>query len=360
MKAKRLSFQDAFPLIEGKFKFDLLIKNPVSKEFTSFESEIVIPEAVSRPGLGPLLLSSRFNREPSPRADFRPFKLGDVQTYPIATRTFARSDRLHIALGIEGLPQGLKETGSLEFSLFREDKKVHTQNKALKDLGSAEYCFEEIALTDLDPGMYRLVVSLLDQDKKEISSSKEDFSISTQGSVPAVWSLSEIIPPLDDPYYSYVLGMELLNCGKTEEARALLEEAYQKRPVSLEFALGLGQALVRSGDCQKVQTLLTRFLEKANQQSQIYDLLGRCSFSLKNYGQAIYYFKKYISHFGTNLEILNLLAESFYETGELEEARAAWKKSLEIEPRQEQIKKKLEALEKKIVRTNVSQMEVRT
>jgi len=110
--------------------------------------------------------------------------------------------------------------------------------------------------------------------------------------------------------------------------------------------LGLAQARFRLKEYPKVQELLTRFLEKAGEQSPIYDLLGRSSFFQNDFGKAIYYFKKYLSHFGTNLEILNLLAESFYQAGEREEARSAWKKSLEIEPHQEDIRKKLEALEK--------------
>lgn len=346
MKGRRFSFQDAFPLIEGKFRFDLLIKNPVSKEFTSFESEIVVPGPESLPGLSSLLLSSGLDREASGSLNLRPFKMGNVQTRPVANRTFTKSDRLCVSFRIGALAQGVREAGSLEFSLFREDKKVHFLDKALRDMGNSEDCFEEFSLSDFDPGFYTVVVRLLDQDKKEISSSKEDFSI-TQRFLPAVWSLSEIIPPRDDPYYAYVLGIESLNSGRLEQARLLLEKAYQERPVSLEFALGLGQACFRSAQYQKVQDVLTRFLEKANDQPEIYELLGRCSALQNHYGQAIYYLKKYLSHFGTNLEILNILADCFYQSGEFEEARAAWKKSLEIEPRQELIRKKLEAVEKK-------------
>jgi len=347
MKAKRFSFQDAFPMIEGRFRFDLLIKNPVSKEFTSFESEIIIPGPESVSGLSSLLLSSRLDREASRSSNLRPFKMGNVQTYPVANRTFAKSDRLCVSFRIGTLPQGLREAGSLEFSLFREDKKVHFLGRALKDIGTSEDCFEEFSLSDFDPGLYKVVVSLLDQDKKEVGSSQEDFSISTQRSLPAAWSLSEIIPALDDPYYAYILGMESLNSGRIEQAKPLLERAYQEKPVSLEFALGLGQVYFRSEEYQKVQDILIRFLEKANDQPQVYELLGRCSFIQNKYGQAIYYLRKYLSHFGTNLEILNILAECFYQSGEFEEAKAVWKKSLEIAPQQEQIRKKLEAIEKK-------------
>jgi len=272
--------------------------------------------------------------------------LGDTQIYPVANRTFTKSDRLFASFDIHGLTPDLKEAGNLEFTLFREDKKVLSFTKSLRDYpGPEDYC-EELALNQYDPGMYTVVVVLVAPDKKEASTSRENFNISTQPSLPTIWSLSEMIPPTDDPYYSYILGTEFLNSERTDEAEKLLEEAYQKRPVSLEFALGLAQARFRLKEYPKVQELLTRFLEKAGEQSPIYDLLGRSSFFQNDFGKAIYYFKKYLSHFGTNLEILNLLAESFYQAGEREEARSAWKKSLEIEPHQEDIRKKLEALEK--------------
>ena len=347
MKAKRFSFQDAFALIDGRYKFDLLIKNPVSKEFTSFESEVVIPRSDSRSAVSPLLLSAGARRETGPSSNLRPFRMGDIQVYPVANRAFTKSDQLFISFTVDRLPQSLRETGSLEFSFFLDDKKVHFSKKALKDFGNSGDCFEGFSLAGLDPGLYTVVVSLLDQDHKEVSSSKEDFSISTQRALPAVWSVSEVIPPLDDPYYSYVLGMQDLNCGRLSEAKALLEEAYHGRPASLDFALGLGQVYLRSAAYQRVQDILTRFLERANEQPQVYELLGRCSFLQSEHGRAIYYFKKYLAHFGTKLEILNMLAECFFQTGDLEEAKAAWKKSLEMEPRQEQIRKKLDAVERR-------------
>ncbi len=348
MRAKRFSFQDAFPMVEGKYRFDLLIKNPVSKEFTSFESDLVVPGPGNGPVLGPVLLSSRLDREASARSNLRPFRMGNLQVYPVADRTFSKTDRLFMSFRMDAPPPALGETGSLEFSLLKEDKQVRSFSRSLKEVGSGPEFSEELSLGDVDPGLYSVVVKLLDQDRKEIGSAKEDFAVSTRRALPALWSVSEKIPPLDDPHHTFVLGVQFLNLGRVSEAKPLLEKAYEKRPVSLEFALGLGQAYFRSSEFQKVQDLLSRFLEKGNEDPQVYELLGRSAFLQSNYGPAIYYLKKYLSHFGTNLEILNILAESFYQSGEFEEARAAWKKSLEMEPRQEEIKKKLEALAKKI------------
>ncbi len=345
MKAKRFSFQDAFPLIDGQFKFNVLIKNPVSKEFTSYEDEVVVPGSTPRPALGPILLSQSMDDETASNSGFRPFRMGGVQIHPSANRVFAKEGSLLIGFKIPRRGQEMTTAATLDLSFFLEDKKVHSLSRALKDLENPEYCFEKLSLADFDPGMYSVVVTLLDQDQKEVSVAKENFLINTWRSMRPVWSISETIPPLDDPYYSYILGTQLLNSGRFEEAGTLFEEACRKSPDSLEFALGLSQVLFQAKEYQKVQDVLVRFLEKAGQQPQAYDLLGRSCYLQGSYGRAIYYFKKYLSHFGANIEILNLLAESYYGAGELEQARAAWKKSIQIAPEQEDIIKKLDKLD---------------
>jgi GWxTD domain-containing protein len=346
MKAKRFSFQDAFPLIPGRFRFDVLIKNPVSKEFTSIENEVTVPGPLTAPQLGPLILSGRREEKAPSDTGLRAFRVGRTQLYPVANRTFKKSDRLFVTFGILGLTPGLAEAGQLEFALFREDTQVLSFTKALQEYPGPEAYCEELDLGPYDPGLYSVAVVLRDAGNKDLGTAKEDFVLSAQPTLPETWSLSEKIPPAGDPQYSHILGTELLNLDRIEEATKCLEDACRERPDSLDFSLSLAQAYFRSGEYPKVEDLLTRFLSRAGEQSQVYELLGRSSFRQNDFGKAVYYFKKYLSHFGTNLEILNLLAESFYQVGEKEEARSAWKKSLEIDPKQEEIRKKLEALEK--------------
>jgi GWxTD domain-containing protein len=358
MKTKRFSFQDAFPLISGRYRFDVLIKNQVSKEFTSFESEVAIPGPLAAPRLAPLILSARREKRAASDSGFLAFRVGDAQLYPVANRIFKKSDRLFVTFAVLGATPVLAEAGQLEFALFREDSKVLSFTKALRDYpGPQAYC-EELDLSPHDPGLFSITVSLRDADNMDLGAAKEDFILSAQPGLPATWSISERNPPPDDPQYSHILGTELLSVDRIEEAKKILEDAYRKRPDSLDFALSLAQAHFRSQEYPKVEELLTRFLSQADEQSQVYDLLGRSHFHQGDFAKAVYYFKKYLSHFGTNLEILNLLAESFYQVGEKEEARSAWKKSLEIEPRQEEVRKKLEILEKSPARSHPSPKEV--
>jgi hypothetical protein len=45
VKMISMAIQDSFPLVPGSYRFSLLLQNTVSKEFTSLEREIIIPES---------------------------------------------------------------------------------------------------------------------------------------------------------------------------------------------------------------------------------------------------------------------------------------------------------------------------
>ena len=54
-----------------------------------------------------------------------------------------------------------------------------------------------------------------------------------------------------------------------------------------------------------------------------------------------------MSHFGTNIFILNAVGECYYQLGNTAEALFAWEKSLELNPNQEKIKALVKALKEK-------------
>jgi hypothetical protein len=57
-------FRMCLPLIPGDYKFDLLIKNPVSREFSSFSQKLQLPARTKAPEIGPIRwLSTRLKPE---------------------------------------------------------------------------------------------------------------------------------------------------------------------------------------------------------------------------------------------------------------------------------------------------------
>jgi tetratricopeptide (TPR) repeat protein len=274
-----------------------------------------------------------------------PFRLGSIQTYPPADRTFLPGQKIVAAFRISGLIPEAEEPATVEFSLKREDEVLRHWNKSVQGSGEPIDSIEEIDPSGLTPGNYSLWAELIDSGgRKGIQS--ESFFITSRSSLPEEWSLAERIAPLGDPQHSYIRGCELLNSGKLEEARKLLRDSYLKAPSSLDFALALARVDFLLDDQEAVQALLVRFLEKAGERSDVYELLGRSHFERNEFGRAAYFFKKYLAHFGTNLEILNLLAEALYRIGEIDEALAAWKKSLELAPEQPQVKERIALIEK--------------
>ena len=65
------------------------------------------------------------------------------------------------------------------------------------------------------------------------------------------------------------------------------------------------------------------------------------------YPEAIGLYKDYLSHFGTNIAILNAIGECQQKLGNAAEALVAWEKSLQIEPNQPALKDKVRALKDK-------------
>jgi GWxTD domain-containing protein len=348
VKSKLFSFQDMFPMIPGHFKFDLLIKNPVSKEFTSTEAEIIISPSSASLRMSPLILSPRIEKIPSPTTTKRPFQFEDLQIFPSANNSFTPKDNLFVFFNIYGLTQALSENGTIEFSFFIADKKVQAFRKKINDYSDRGTFLEEFPLAGFAPEIYTVHVSVLDETNKEVLAERENFMISPIAHLPRAWTLFKIFPPLNDPSYSYILGTQLLNSGETEKAKALLEEAFQRNAASFDFALALASACFSSQEYKKVDEILIRFLEKAKEESKVYFLLGKSNEYLGQFDKAIYFFKKYLATFGTHLEILNSLGECYFKMGNREEALSAWKKSLEIAPEQEDLRKKIASLKKEV------------
>jgi len=349
LKAKRFSFQDIFPLIPGNYRFNLLIKNTISKEFTSIEKNITIPQFTTSLQMSPLILSYKVRKYESKKPTNRAFQFGNLQLYPPAQKIFTINDTLCVYFQIYGLTEELKRNGIIEFTIFKfkENEKVHTLTKKIMDYSDKTNFLQKFPLYNYPLGEYTIEITLLDRNMGELLVEQENFVISHVASLPRAWSLSEVIPPSEDPLYSYILGSQFLNKEDINKAKILLEKAYRKKPESLKFALGLSKVNFILQEYQKVKEILSPFLREAEKEQGIYFYLGKSCQILSQFQEAISYYKKYLSHFGTHLEILNSIGECYYLQGNKKEAIRAWEKSLEINPKQEEIKKKVDSLKKR-------------
>jgi len=345
IKAKLFSFQDVFPLIGGNYKFNLLLKNTISKEFTSLEKDITIPEA-SNLQMSSLTLANKINKDSEYKGKSKAFMIENVQLVPSPRNDFSPMENLYLFFQLYGLDEDLKENGYLEYSIFKDSTKVYSLIKNIKEYTDKTNFLEEFSLANLSAANYKIKVSLFNKNKDEILFEQSNFYISPVSFLPRPWVLSVPMSSSDDPLYSNILGNQFLNKKDIQRARPLLEKAYRKNQNSIKFALDFIRALFMAKEYQRVKQIALPFL-KDQEKYEFLGILGQSCQALGEFGDAISYYKDYLSHYGTNLHVLNSIGECYYKLGNLEEALIAWEKSLEISPKQEKLKKIVESIRDK-------------
>jgi GWxTD domain-containing protein len=338
---------DLFPLIPGTYKLSILVKNEISKEFTSLEQTLVIPGESPALQMTLPILGYKSGRADTAKKRIKPFQIGPYQIYCQPGRVFSKSETLAVAFQVFGLTSEQKRSGLIRFTFLKDGRTASEKNRPIPEVGDFPDVLQEFPLTDFVPAHYNLKVSVV-ADGRELIVGSEEFDVSHQAAIPRPWYYSKLMPESGDPVYDYLVGIQLLNSGRAEEAKTSLEKAFQKSGNSPDIALGLAQAYSVLDEYAKIPPLLQPFLiQTQSPKYEIYVLAGQAYQKLGEFAKAIEIFDQTISHFGVNVNLLNAIGECYLKLGKTKEALAVWQKSLEISPDQPQIRKKVEALREK-------------
>ncbi len=347
IRRQPLLIQDMFPLIPGNYKLSILVKNETSKEFTSLERSLVIPQDEKALQMTSLILGYRIKKSIPQQNRLRPFQAGEYQIYFQANRVFLRKDNLIIVFQIHGLSGELREKGEVKFTFLKGGEEFLSKNRKVAEYQDLPNILEQFDLSQFPPAHYRVQVSLF-VDGQEVLFDSEQFDITHLEAIARPWVYSKISPDTQDPFHFYLIGIQLFNSGKIAEARVNLEKAFQKKPDSVDFALNLAQTYMVLNEYKKVESLLFPFMNQPQPPKyEVFFMMGKAYQNLGELSKAIEVLDKAISRYGININLLNTIGECYFQLGEPDEALAAWQKSLEINQNQPQIKKSVEALKEK-------------
>jgi GWxTD domain-containing protein len=340
-----IALQDMIPLIPGNYQFDLLLKNTVSKEFTSCGGPISIPADEAAFQMTPLLLGYKIKKDISQRDMNKPFKVGEYEISCQAGAIFHPKENLVVFFQVYGLPEEIHDRGYVQFTFYRKDEEFLSSKEDLK--GFVLNMIKEFPLAKFPPDYYKIKVSLRDGNDRETVSRTKEFQISPLTDLPRPWVISKVMPQSHNVEYAFILGSQYANKGNAKEAGKLLEQAYRENPDSLRFSLGYAHFLFTQKEFQKITNILEPFLKKPETRNRYLILLGSSYQALGEYEKAVAVYVNMLSHEGGNLNVLNSLGECYFRLGKLKEALAAWEKSLDINPSQESIKRLVEKLKRK-------------
>lgn len=345
IKSKLFSYEDAFPMVEGTYNFHLLMKNRVSREFTSFEKQIIIP-STARFQMSPLCLAHTKKQSPY-GSQIKPFKVQDQQLYISPKKDFSKEEHLHVYFELYGVPEGIRSGGRVKATIAKNDEVIQEQIREGTQWPQDDKFLISFPLTDMSPANYAIRVSVQNRDGKEVLFEQEFFYVSHRLSLPRPFISTELLAPANNAIYDYILGGQYFNSGQIQTARTFLERAYRKEPTNFKYALGFSQVLFQLRRHQEVLDILLPFVKGEEPQPAAYNLIGQSYQILGQYAQAIESFQAYLAHFGTNLRVLNDLGECHLKLGNREDALVAWKKSLELDANQKEIREKVNSLEGK-------------
>jgi GWxTD domain-containing protein len=346
IKNRLFAFEDAFPLVDGDYKFSVLWKNTSSKEFTSLEATLKVPPLQTLTMTLPLL-ANKVIRNPEFLNLTKPFTAGGIQLVASPRNDFTVQDTMSVYLQLGSLTEEIRRNGSLAFTITKEGQAFQSFTRPLRDYQDPVNVIEDIPLANFPPAYYIVNIALMDANQTEVVSGKGTFYVSPVQALPRPWILYASLPPPTDPYYANVLGTQFLHLQDLKKARPLLEEALRRRPESVEFALDLCRALFAAKDFEALRRVALPFY-RDQKKYEFAQLLGEASQTLGDYAGAITYFKEYLSYYGTNLVVLNAIGECYLRVGDTPQALTAWKKSLEINPKQADLIKKVDELQGKI------------
>jgi len=335
---------DSFPLVTGDYTLHVLMENTVSKEFFSLERKIRVPKPEVLT-MGPLILTHRVKKG-SPYKDMnKPFLMGDLQIYPSPIKEFSNRQTLYVFFQIYGLDADWSKGGILHARIRGAEALAEDTRHPLKEFDGSQDFQLEFPLGSLVPGDYALEVELADEGGQEVLSAAKPFKV-VLDSRPESWAVSQTSPAATDPLYAYVLGLQWLNLGEIEKARPLLAEAFASDPEALDYSLAYARTFLLAKEWNRVKEILMPFIEEGIGDFDLYAYLGRAHQEEKLWKEAISFYRQALSQDGNIVEVLNAIGECYRQSGDEQEARRVWTKSLELLPDQPLIREKLDSAAK--------------
>jgi GWxTD domain-containing protein len=339
---QHFAFQDILPAIAGKYKFFVLIKNKTAKDFSSFDTEVSVPEEAGSPLVSNLLLyHARERILDAQKNNLKAFSFAANQ-YLFNTRNeFAPQGELGCYLQAYNFQNKLENSvASVLFEINSLDSKsvVVSQKKSLAEVLSFDKEGMDIgpfSLSTLKPGYFEVEVSLLDASGRKLLSGKEGFVLLAQPYLVLPWIYSRLHNPFPNSEDLYLLSSQYFIVQKYEKARNLLEQALRLKDEP-RIRLLLAKSLFGLKQYQDSITLVVPVYQ-ATHNREAAKVIALNYAGLKDWSSALIYLSKLLEE-ATEVGVLNLAAECYLNLSQPEKALPLIQKSLELNPSQPAVK----------------------
>lgn len=346
------SIQDVLPIIPGNYKLFFLLQNKTAKDFTSFETNISIPQKNSGPYFSDLLLyHSREELEQGRTSIFKAFSFEGNQFTINSENNFNPQEDMGIYCQLHNLA-ALGETQRANFSIeifsMNTISPVLSQRRSLEDIFDSEsggINIGPISLSPLDPGYYRAEVSILDDSGQKTLTERENFILLSQSHPILPWVFTKQYRTFPESGQLKILATQCFMTQKYERAHSYLEQAMKLKdePSTRLLLAKVLYALHRHKDSMNIVSPVYESVE----QRESGKLLAANYAALKEWNKALTYLEKLLAK-AKEISVLNLAAECYINLNQPERALPLLRESLELNPAQPSIKDLKEQTQKQM------------
>jgi GWxTD domain-containing protein len=332
------AFQDILPIIPGKFKVFFLLKSKTARDFTSFQTEVLVPEERSRSLSNLILYHSKEALGQNQLRKIKAFTFDGFQYVINAQNNFLPQKEMGLYCQAYNLEKKDKMTLLLEIFPMNIETLALSHKMPLSEVATPDGLGIDTGLfplPELKPGYYRAQASLLDEEGKKIFTEKENFILFSQAYPFIPWAYSKLHNPLPDPEPLYILASQYFMARKYEQAKGFLDRALEKRDEP-KTRLLLAKTLYALGQFENSLTIIFP-LYQATQDREAAKIIAVDYAGLKDWSAALIYLEKLMEE-ATEITVLNLAAECYLNNNQPEKALPLIRKSLQLNPNQAAIK----------------------
>ena len=329
---------DYFPVAAGEYRLMVMLENSVLKEFSYFEQAIAIkPRDTALPQLVGPLLSHKVAEVK--RYAILPYKFNDIEMVPAPGEEFGRGESVHVVIPVD------RRAYDQELSLEIEIEGRHNPEKRRfvlpKNRRTDVFHYR---LADLDPGFYTLRARLLSPSGAVLDSGRRDFSVTLQDQ-PARPGVASRHASLDNRhFFKQIVAGQYDRTGRSQQARELYDRALRAGPENYALVRDFADFLLRQEDFSAALDVIEKLRDAPDQAFNYHALSGKAAFLQKNHRLCLEHLLQAVKIYDSEVEVLNMLALSYLQTGDQKEAVRILRASLNINAAQPEIIRLLEEI----------------
>ena len=341
VRAHAFAYQDDFALVPGDYTVSVIVRNRVLTQYTIAEAVLHIPRfdvsSASKPVLTDVILA--FDTRTSTRGGVYTYEIGDLRIYPAAEGLFVIGDTVHLVT--QAL--GASPSHRVVFELSHLNDRGDVVRVLEREVGLGPMVVDHMKLDDMVGGDYQVIARLVSPSGEVESSRVAPLTVSPRSFAARPGfvyrrGLDTRIPGL----LSYLVGEQLWNLGRYQEATAALEAAVATGNEQLVPAKWkLANAYLRESRADDAFRLLKPLEEMFSDRYEVMAGLGFALYLKDDFEPAADYLARARALAPPDTMLLNALGDSYQKLGKLDEAREAFERSLALDGEQAAVKARL-------------------